>query len=249
VEQGSGAAGEAGRGGVEHAPRPAAWVAAARLCVAVGPGVGVGLPGRRHEQASGMESSRSTPPLPHRPPGKLPTLRVRAVCKQPDGTPLIEAAARQLVFDTRDEEGDLVGAARSGRAAWRRAGPAAVRPVTAPRANSRAARPPGRAAPGCPPPPQVGFWCPPYSGPGIQVPGFHLHYLSADKQRGGHVLQLSLAPGATARWIEVRGGAGVRRRRAGARGRRRRLLQRPVAAARLAGRRACTLGPCRTCSR
>lgn len=88
--------------------------------------------------------------------GKLPTLRVRVVCKQPDGTPLVEAAAKQLVFNLREEEGDLVG-----------------------------------------------FWCPPYSGPGIQVPGFHLHYLSADRQRGGHVLQLSLAPGAAAQWVEI----------------------------------------------
>ncbi|KAI8476035.1 MAG: alpha-acetolactate decarboxylase [Monoraphidium minutum] len=87
--------------------------------------------------------------------GKLPTLRVRAVCKQPDGTPLIEAAAKQHVFDLAGEEGDLVG-----------------------------------------------FWCPYYTGPGLQVPGFHLHYLSADRTRGGHVLQLSMAEG-TAQWIEI----------------------------------------------
>lgn len=88
--------------------------------------------------------------------GRLPSLRVRAVCKQPDGTPLVEAAARQLVFDLSGEEGDLVG-----------------------------------------------FWCPSFSGPGIQVPGFHLHYISADRRRGGHVLALSAAEGAVARCIEV----------------------------------------------
>jgi acetolactate decarboxylase len=49
----------------------------------------------------------------------------------------------------------------------------------------------------------VGFWCPAYSGPGIQVPGFHLHYISADRARGGHVLQLSLEE-AEAQSIEVR---------------------------------------------
>ncbi|KIZ07891.1 alpha-acetolactate decarboxylase [Monoraphidium neglectum] len=87
--------------------------------------------------------------------GKLPTLRMRAVCKQPEGTRLAEAAAKQHVFDLKDEEGDLVG-----------------------------------------------FWCPAYSGPGIQVPGFHLHYISADRARGGHVLQLSLEQ-AEAQSIEI----------------------------------------------
>lgn len=50
---------------------------------------------------------------------------------------------------------------------------------------------------------QVGFYCPVYYGPGIQVPGFHLHYISKDRARGGHVLQLSLESG-TAQIIEVR---------------------------------------------
>jgi hypothetical protein len=44
----------------------------------------------------------------------LPTLRVRVVCKQPDGTPLVEAAAKQLVFNLREEEGDLVSGEGGG---------------------------------------------------------------------------------------------------------------------------------------
>ena len=41
--------------------------------------------------------------------GKISKLKVSAVCKQPDGTPLIKAAATQHVFEMEDEEGDLVG--------------------------------------------------------------------------------------------------------------------------------------------
>ncbi|WP_462321458.1 acetolactate decarboxylase [Halochromatium sp.] len=33
----------------------------------------------------------------------------------------------------------------------------------------------------------VGFWCPAFVD-GINVPGFHLHFLSADRAHGGHVL-------------------------------------------------------------
>jgi hypothetical protein len=47
-------------------------------------------------------------PLPKQ--GRFPSIRVRAVCKQPDGTPLVEAAAKQLVFDLKEDQGDLVGA-------------------------------------------------------------------------------------------------------------------------------------------
>lgn len=35
----------------------------------------------------------------------------------------------------------------------------------------------------------VGFWSPPYMGHALTVPGFHLHFLSRDKARGGHVLE------------------------------------------------------------
>jgi len=33
----------------------------------------------------------------------------------------------------------------------------------------------------------VGFWCPPFVA-GLNVPGFHLHFLSADRAHGGHLL-------------------------------------------------------------
>ncbi len=41
----------------------------------------------------------------------------------------------------------------------------------------------------------VGFWSPPYMGTALTVPGFHLHFLSADKERGGHVLDAKLLQG------------------------------------------------------
>ncbi|MEA1050054.1 acetolactate decarboxylase [Lamprobacter modestohalophilus] len=37
----------------------------------------------------------------------------------------------------------------------------------------------------------IGFWCPSFCA-GINVPGFHLHFLSADRAHGGHVLGFSL---------------------------------------------------------
>lgn len=40
----------------------------------------------------------------------------------------------------------------------------------------------------------VGFWCPQYVG-GVNVAGFHLHFLTTDKTKGGHVLELNLASG------------------------------------------------------
>jgi acetolactate decarboxylase len=33
----------------------------------------------------------------------------------------------------------------------------------------------------------IGFWCPPFVA-GLNVPGFHLHFLSADRKHGGHLL-------------------------------------------------------------
>jgi acetolactate decarboxylase len=41
----------------------------------------------------------------------------------------------------------------------------------------------------------VGFWSPPFAGSSINVPGFHFHFLSADKQHGGHVLQVKMEKG------------------------------------------------------
>ena len=40
----------------------------------------------------------------------------------------------------------------------------------------------------------VGFWCPEVSE-GISVPGYHFHFLSADRSVGGHVLDVSLKRG------------------------------------------------------
>ncbi|NCA69756.1 MAG: acetolactate decarboxylase [Sphingobacteriia bacterium] len=40
----------------------------------------------------------------------------------------------------------------------------------------------------------IGFWCPVFTK-GVNVPGFHLHFLSADRQHGGHVLDFTLAAG------------------------------------------------------
>ncbi len=39
----------------------------------------------------------------------------------------------------------------------------------------------------------VGFWCPPSVG-GLNVPGYHFHFLTADRTAGGHVLDVR--PGA-----------------------------------------------------
>jgi acetolactate decarboxylase len=50
----------------------------------------------------------------------------------------------------------------------------------------------------------VGFWCPSFVGSSLNVPGFHFHYLSADRQRGGHVLELQVQQGAKAYLQEVR---------------------------------------------
>ncbi|GAB4824241.1 hypothetical protein N2152v2_011287 [Parachlorella kessleri] len=41
----------------------------------------------------------------------------------------------------------------------------------------------------------IGFWSPPFMGSAVTVPGFHLHFLSADRQRGGHVLEAKLLRG------------------------------------------------------
>ena len=40
----------------------------------------------------------------------------------------------------------------------------------------------------------VGFWCPSFTK-GLNVPGFHLHFLSADRQHAGHVLDFTLSDG------------------------------------------------------
>lgn len=40
----------------------------------------------------------------------------------------------------------------------------------------------------------VGFRCPPYVS-GLNVPGYHLHFISADRERGGHVLDFQLTRG------------------------------------------------------
>ena len=40
----------------------------------------------------------------------------------------------------------------------------------------------------------VGFYCPPYVK-GINVTGFHLHFLTDDKKRGGHILDFTMQNG------------------------------------------------------
>lgn len=40
----------------------------------------------------------------------------------------------------------------------------------------------------------VGFWCPQYVN-GINVPGYHLHFISDDRKFGGHILTVSLQSG------------------------------------------------------
>ncbi len=37
----------------------------------------------------------------------------------------------------------------------------------------------------------VGFWCPQYVS-GVNVPGYHLHFLTADRKAGGHVLDFTV---------------------------------------------------------
>ncbi|PSC70289.1 alpha-acetolactate decarboxylase [Micractinium conductrix] len=41
----------------------------------------------------------------------------------------------------------------------------------------------------------VGFWSPAFIGSTLTVPGYHFHYLSDDRQRGGHVLHTVLLQG------------------------------------------------------
>jgi acetolactate decarboxylase len=40
----------------------------------------------------------------------------------------------------------------------------------------------------------VGFRCPAYVK-GINVPGYHLHFISEDRTRGGHILSFKMASG------------------------------------------------------
>lgn len=40
----------------------------------------------------------------------------------------------------------------------------------------------------------IGFWCPQYVN-GINVPGYHLHFISEDRNFGGHILTASLKSG------------------------------------------------------
>ena len=50
----------------------------------------------------------------------------------------------------------------------------------------------------------VGFWSPEFIGASINEPGYHFHYVSADRARGGHVLNVSVDAGALAQVVEVR---------------------------------------------
>ena len=38
----------------------------------------------------------------------------------------------------------------------------------------------------------IGFWCPEYVG-SVNVPGYHLHFISDDRSKGGHLLNVSIS--------------------------------------------------------
>jgi len=40
----------------------------------------------------------------------------------------------------------------------------------------------------------VGFRCPPYVK-GVNVAGYHLHFISSDRNRGGHILSFEISEG------------------------------------------------------
>ncbi|HEX7555465.1 MAG TPA: acetolactate decarboxylase [Leptolinea sp.] len=48
----------------------------------------------------------------------------------------------------------------------------------------------------------IGFWCPDYVG-SVNVPGYHLHFISDDRNKGGHLLNVNVAQ-ATAMLDETR---------------------------------------------
>jgi acetolactate decarboxylase len=75
--------------------------------------------------------------------GIFPSMHVRAACKVPEGTPLVEAAAYQAEWHLEDVRATLVG-----------------------------------------------FWGPEYAAR-FDVPGYHLHLVDEERQRGGHVLACS----------------------------------------------------------
>ena len=73
--------------------------------------------------------------------GHFEYVHTRAMCRTPEGMPLIKAAAVQPEFEFRDVAGTLVG-----------------------------------------------FWTPDYAKT-LNVPGYHLHFVSTDRSQGGHLLQ------------------------------------------------------------
>lgn len=48
----------------------------------------------------------------------------------------------------------------------------------------------------------IGFWCPDYVG-SVNVPGYHLHFISDDRTKGGHLLNVNISQ-ATAKLDETR---------------------------------------------
>lgn len=72
--------------------------------------------------------------------GHFSVVHTRAMCRTEEGTPLVQAAARQPEFEFHDVSGTLVG-----------------------------------------------FWTPQYAK-ALNVPGYHLHFLSDDRRKGGHLL-------------------------------------------------------------
>jgi acetolactate decarboxylase len=73
--------------------------------------------------------------------GWFPFVHTRAMCKTPEGTPLVVAAAHQPEFRLHNVAGTLVG-----------------------------------------------FWSPEYVKT-LEVPGYHLHFISEDRSAGGHLME------------------------------------------------------------
>jgi acetolactate decarboxylase len=40
----------------------------------------------------------------------------------------------------------------------------------------------------------IGFYCPPYAN-GVSPPGYHIHFISADRKVGGHLLECRISRG------------------------------------------------------
>lgn len=120
--------------------------------------------------------------------GAFPTVKARAVRKQDKARKLVEVAADQAMFDFSNEEGVLVGESFASPSSSLSLHLVLSHPSFT---RSLLFRP-------------AGFFSPDYMGASINVPGFHLHYLSGDRKRGGHLLNCLIKAGATITVQEVR---------------------------------------------